>query len=438
MFAILTSTIDKDKFLNYIKKNAKSILLKSADKDDFTLSLETLISFKELENKVVRYAKELQQLLTYKDKQEDLALNKQLKIIKDNVNMKYFNEKIVSIFFQPKDILSGDSYFAKRINNKTFFCIVDSMGKGLSASLTAMLSISFLSYLFDTIEYDFEKYVKKTIDYIKTILLENEALCILFVECDEYIKYANFSMPPIYLKQKENIIKLKSNNLPLIQNFDTKNIKITTSKEDFDMIVMLSDGLLEKEIDNTLLLTIFPKLLKKHHFLNDLIKEITKKVKTFDDDVTVISVSKDNLKYQKIFEKEYFFKEKDIDFILQDIAKLNLEKFEVISLILIELLLNIFEHQTDINKEELMKKNKKIDQDKTYVKITVYLNEKYIKFEIKENKKHNFNISEIFKHERLKKYSGRGILMINFFVSALAYSEKGDTVKFFIRRKDGI
>ncbi len=440
IFAVLTSTIDKDRFLKYIKKGAKSVLLKSADKDDFTLSLETLISFKKLENKIIRYAKELQQAIKYKDKQEDLALNKQLKIIKDDVNMKFFKDKIVSIYFQPKDILSGDSYFAIRINNsKNFFCIVDSMGKGLSASLTAILSISFLSYLFQTIKYNFETYVKKTIDYIKTILLKDEALCIMFVECGEKkIKYVNFSMPPIYIKKNQNIIKLKPNNLPLIDTFNSNNIQINEYKENFDMMLMLSDGLLEKEINGTLLFKIFPQLLKKHYFLNDIMKEINKQIENFDDDVTIISVTKENFRYRKIFEKEYSFQKQDVDIILEDIKNLNLEKFEIISLILIELLLNIFEHQKIINKEKLIKENKTIENEKTYVKISVFLSKEYVKFEIKENKKTNFNISEIFKQERLKKYSGRGILMVNFFTSATAYSPNGDTVKFFIRRNYGI
>jgi len=440
IFAILTSTIDKDRFLKYIRKGAKSVLLKSADKDDFTLSLETLLSFKELENKIIHYAKELQQVIKYKDKQEDLALNKQLKIIKDDVNMKFFKDKIVSIYFQPKDILSGDSYFAIRVNNsKTFFCIVDSMGKGLSASLTAMLSISFLSYLFETIHYNFETYVKKTIDYVKTILLKDEALCIMFVECgDKKVKYVNFSMPPIYIKNNNQIIKLRPNNLPLIDTFDSQKTKIDEYKDGFDMMLMLSDGILEKEVDDTLLFTMFPKLLQKHYFLNDLIKEINQKVKEFDDDITMIAVTKDNFKYKKIFEKEYYFQKKDVDVILRDIQNLNLEKFETISLILIELLLNIFEHQKDINKEELIKKNKPIENEKTYVKISVFLSKEFIKFEVKENKRNDFNISEIFKQERLKKYSGRGILMVNFFTSATAYSPNGDMVKFFIRRENGI
>jgi len=439
IYALLISMIDKNVFLNYIKKGAKSILLKSADKDDFILSLETLISFKNLENEIVKYTKELQKVLLYKDKQEDLALNKQLKIIKDNVSMKYMsNGNIVNSFFKPKDILSGDSYFATNVDGKYFFCIVDSMGKGLSASLTAMLSISFLSYLFETIPYEFDTYISKTIDYIKTILLENEALCIIFVEFNNNnIKFANFSMPPIFMKKDGKIIKLKPNNLPLINTFKTQNINIDEYYEDFDTLAMFSDGLIEKELQNTLLISKFTEYFKRFHFLNDIMKEIKKDIDEFDDDVTVIFIAKDRFEYEKIFDKEYIFHKKDVDDILSEIEALKLKEFNVISIILIELLLNVFEHQVKLDKDKIIKHEKSIDNKKTYVRIKIFLSQKYVKLIIEENKLKPFNISEIFKQERLKKYSGRGILTINFFASAVAYNDHGNRVKIYIRRKDG-
>ena len=56
---------------------------------------------------------------------------------------------LVDFLYQPLDVMSGDAYCARRIDkSSTFYLMVDGMGKGLSASLTAMIMTSFVNHIF--------------------------------------------------------------------------------------------------------------------------------------------------------------------------------------------------------------------------------------------------------------------------------------------------
>jgi len=430
---------NEDEIFLLIQKGVKNILLKSASSQNLLITIETLASFKLLEYKVLEYVKEIQTAITYKDSQEQRALNKQLKIIKDEISLKYKDHKIFNTYFKPKDVLSGDSYFTKIIGDKTFIVIVDSMGKGLSASTTAILSVSFISHLINTVEYSFDKIIKRFLEYIKSVLLNDEALCILFVEhSEEYITYANFGLPPIYSKIGNEVKKLKANNFPITIKTDFKDTKITKEKNIFDGCFMLTDGILETEVNGTIMLAYFMELVRKNYFLNELLKEIKKYVREFDDDVTIVSISKDKFNYKNIYEKEFYYNKHTIDTILEDIYSLNLPKKDEINFALIELLMNIYEHQDTINKDFLLKHGYHINHPDVYVKIVIDKSEEYIRFTLKTRSENDFDISSYIKKERLKKYSGRGIITVNHFVDALAYSKDGKDVKFFIRRKDGI
>lgn len=75
----------------------------------------------------IYYAKRIQQSL--------LAHNDLL-----NSNLKQF-----FVFFQPKDIVSGDFYWASKKDNKFYLAVCDSTGHGIPGAFMSLLNISFLN-----------------------------------------------------------------------------------------------------------------------------------------------------------------------------------------------------------------------------------------------------------------------------------------------------
>ena len=192
--------------------------------------------------------------MQYKDQQEHLAVQKQLKIIEDKVSNHYYNKWLATSFFKPHDILSGDSYSTIKITDSHFFIsIVDGMGKGVSASLSSVLTVSFMNYSISKSlefnDFNFDRVVKDTFYYAREIMLDDEALSFAMMEIDletETIRYLNMGLPPFYLIKENKIEKIRPNNPPLLQKTDNYQID---EFQGFDSFLVASDGLFESTCD---------------------------------------------------------------------------------------------------------------------------------------------------------------------------------------------
>lgn len=194
------------------------------------------------------------------------AFNKELNIIKNDFYYQQLEIPLrdsirlirLDISYTPLEILSGDSYsIRKSYDDKIVFFLVDAMGKGVSASLTATITTSLLNYIFEQMQkkqnFHFKRWIQKYIDFIKHELLDNEMLSIVFGMFNKRtakISYASFGMPAILLKTvSDDFIKLKSNNMPISQftedfqtsKFDVKNVK---------KVLIYTDGLCENRLSN--------------------------------------------------------------------------------------------------------------------------------------------------------------------------------------------
>ncbi len=96
---------------------------------------------------------------TQEIKQKNIVLEHQKQEILDSINYALRIQKAVLpdndltkewlgehfILFRPKDIVSGDFYWATRINENVFFCVADCTGHGVPGAFMSMLCISFLN-----------------------------------------------------------------------------------------------------------------------------------------------------------------------------------------------------------------------------------------------------------------------------------------------------
>ena len=174
----------------------------------------------------------------------------------------YINENIKENFvlFQPKDIVSGDFYWATKKDNKFYLATADCTGHGVSGSMMSMLSISTLNEVVN------HKNMTNTGDILNETRSQiikslnpkgNEGIndgmdCVLcrFDLNSRELQYsaANNSF---YIVRNGEIIVCKANKMPVglgikTDSFTTNTIQLC----DNDMVYMFTDGLPDQFSEN--------------------------------------------------------------------------------------------------------------------------------------------------------------------------------------------
>jgi len=446
---MMTGSTDSKLKEKAVEYGINEFMNKGIDFFEFKTKINILANLRNYYYESKKHHKELEIILQYKDTQETLAVQKQLKIIEDKVSNHFYKEWLADSYFKPKDILSGDSYSTLQIDEDKFFIsIVDGMGKGVSASLSSVLTVSFMNYSIkrsiEFNDFNFQRVVKDTFNYASSIMLDNEALSFCMIEIDldkSIIKYANMGMPPFYLLSNGEVIKIKPNNRPLLQN--SKEYKIDEYKEKFDSFLVASDGLFESiDNDNYPYFVKFKQNFHKHFLLSDLIKDFKENVKEADDDTTIFYLKKDNNKYTNILDEKILLTRKNVDDYVNNIEfkindKLPIKIVNKIVFTLNELLINCYEHSVlkiSKNKHEIIQKEEKIEYngENKFAFLSIKQSQKFVLIELNDNGD-GFDVSKILKSEWFNKYHGRGIKMLKKLSDGMYYSEKGNFVKLYFK-----
>ena len=245
--------------------------------------------------------KEQSRQIAYSAYQEKLTYEKETTIIKNDFLQKSLVGNFLCEFlFKPRDILSGDSYSLRKLSvTHSLAFIVDGMGKGISASVTAMMCCAYVNHLVDTNQTQSLTYIiERLVSFIGSNLLEEEvvsATFILFDHKEHVMEYAMFSMPAMLYttKECEGVGRLKSNNPPLASY--TKRINSTKIETNsIEKLLFFSDGLNENSLKDgsgiygSRLMEDF----KQAKNLQELEKKRLESIATQEDDVTYIFLSK--------------------------------------------------------------------------------------------------------------------------------------------------
>jgi len=394
----------------------------------------------------------------YYESEYQKALKKQLKLLQDDLSHIEIKKNIfVDSYLRPIDTVSGDLYETIDLGDDVYLLyVIDAMGKGLSASFTAMQSSVCLKR---SLSYDtkFDKTLKLFVDFFKTILLENEILCINIVQFDlktNQLQMANFGMPQLLIEYEDKRVETSfANNAPITQYSDNVDIK-KISIENFRKILLFSDGLNEvltkenEQYDDELLRDDFVK----SNTVKELLQLRADKVEKNSDDLTVIYVRK--FKENSFIRKEFSAKSSMQEIIksTQEVKEylenlgVDRESLAEISFLTNELMVNALEHgnyglsskekqwfikknsySSYINDMETINFNKTIDtllsqyfeDDTIIIKITI------------TDCGNGFDVSSYFKSIAIlgdERLNGRGIIMSKEFVDGIFYNEKGNSV----------
>jgi len=463
---ILVSSIeDVDVIKSAIKLHIHNFIAKPIETTEIINAIintsKVLIAEQYIETKRKKKLNDLEEKEKYTSYQEDLAFSKELNILKNDFYYQMITQDytaMIDFMYKPLDILSGDAYSARRISsNQILFLVVDGMGKGISASMSAMIFTSYVNHIIDiSLEFDFNKLINDSIEYIKPILLEEEALSVDYILLDCFKKemlYAKFSMPASLVQSNENIVsKIKSNNPPISKYINNYNIDSFDTSNSIKFL-FYTDGIVENTTrfkDKT-----YSEYIEQD-FLESFVKEDMRerflwKIDKLEDDITFIYFNKLNLQENIVAKKIFSTTLLEIDnatdwysTIWENIT--NDDKLQYSSgVVFTELIMNAYEHGnlslTSKQKHLLLEKDiyfstlekmEKACNKKIFITINKinYMRNTYIVTSIiDEGEGFDTDIlSEIFRNQA--KFNGRGVFISRRSSLGIYFNAKGNEVLF--------
>ncbi|MDD3443322.1 MAG: response regulator [Sulfurimonas denitrificans] len=465
---ILVSAVQEiDIIVEALKLNVNNFLKKPIILTEVIQAVEKvskiLIADNYLREKREKKLKELETKGKYNSLQEELAFAKELNIIRNDFYYQMHENSsiaLIDFFYKPLDVLSGDSYSAREIDkNMQLYFIIDGMGKGLSASLSSMLLTSYLNHLIDkrVNNFDFKSLINSAVEYIKPVLLEDEAMSADFMLIDyknSKLHYAKFAMPSSLLQTTNGkIVKIKSNNAPLSKYI--KKIKISSFNiSNILKFLFYSDGVVENSIrekDKTYANYLQSDFLAS--FTKDELREkILWRIDKQEDDMTFIFINRFNLmKYisnvQNVFDTSLDAIEKANEW-YGDFWSCTSSDYKLIynaGVVFNELFMNAYEHGNlgldaqmkhklinDDNYFATLEKLEKTCNKKISVCINIieYNSNKYVTTAIRDEGA-GFDtqiLSDIFRNR--KNFNGRGVYISRQASLGIYYNTKGTSVLF--------
>ncbi len=164
----------------------------------------------------------------------------------DNLLQKYFYEYF--IFFKPKDIVSGDFYWATEKDEKLYLAVCDSTGHGVPGAFMSLLNISFLNEAISEkgIEHPNEIFNHVRQRLIATISSDGakdgmDGVLICFDKSKKEISYASANNSPLIVN--ETLQELPSDNMPVGAGEKMNSFSLQTiSLQETNIFYLYTDG----------------------------------------------------------------------------------------------------------------------------------------------------------------------------------------------------
>ncbi|MDD5053419.1 MAG: response regulator [Sulfuricurvum sp.] len=472
---ILVTAIDiSDVIIEALKLHVSNFIRKPIDTEEVfeavVMAAKIVIGERYIEAERSKKIHELQEKERYSLYQEQIAFDKELAILRNDfyyqrLECECCSDESVLIpdfIYRPLDILSGDAYSARMIDNhRTLYLLVDGMGKGVSASLSAMLMTAHINYSIDIMlenkQFDLRDLISDAMNYIRPILLDDEMLSIDFIVIDQNenkMEYAKFAMPPSLLQNlSKKITKLKSNNPPMnkyIRTFEIAQIDISSIIK----FLFCTDGVVENTLKGGK--GIYADHLDED-FLNSYTKEELKKyfferIDVQEDDVTFIFINCFAFENKMLYHRHFTTALSALDeagswyeLLWKKNVPDDMTMIANAQIVFTELMMNAYEHGNlgigSQAKHELIAKDSYIDilmEREIYcvkqIDVKIYLIEKetnrYLVTQITDEGAgfDTKTLSKIFRNTA--QYNGKGVYLSRQASMGLYYNKVGNSVMF--------
>ncbi|MES2131239.1 MAG: SpoIIE family protein phosphatase [Bacteroidota bacterium] len=153
------------------------------------------------------------------------------------------------ILFKPKDIVSGDFYWATRHQNKFYLACCDSTGHGVPGAFMSLLNIGFLS---EAIKEKEITQPNEILNYVRNRLIESisddkqkdgmDAILLCIDKTTHTITYAAANNEPILIRNK-TIIELQKDKMPVGKGENANSFtSYTLELQKGDSLYLYTDG----------------------------------------------------------------------------------------------------------------------------------------------------------------------------------------------------
>jgi serine phosphatase RsbU (regulator of sigma subunit) len=173
---------------------------------------EMVVKLAEAEKQIHKKNKELEK--RNKDVTDSINYAQRIQkalLASDNLLNKNLKEHFV--FFRPKDIVSGDFYWAAEKNNRFYLAVCDSTGHGVPGAFMSLLNISFLN---EAINEEEIIYPNEIFDHVRQRLIENfssegardgmDGILICFDRDKNEITYAGANNAPLIMQRQATLV----------------------------------------------------------------------------------------------------------------------------------------------------------------------------------------------------------------------------------------
>lgn len=224
------------------------------------------------------------------------------------------------VLFKPRDIVSGDFYWATRKNNKTIIVAADCTGHGVPGAFMSMLGVSFLNEIVNKLDNMHANHILNELrDDVKKSLRqtgkENEAkdgmdLALCIIDYDNMQLEYSGAFNSLYLIRDNELIKYDADRMPIgiyIREKESFTNHIVDLKKG-DNFYIFSDGYVDQfggDTGSKIMVRRFKQLLLDNHqkpaheqkailekFLSDWQSHLDEKGETYKqiDDILVIGM----------------------------------------------------------------------------------------------------------------------------------------------------
>ena len=468
---LVTAIEDVETIRTAINLNVTSFLNKPIIVSDLMHALENaaknVIASHMIEEERAKKINHLEEREAYTTYQEELAFKKELNVIQNDLYFKMIDGAdsigLIDILYHPIDILCGDSYSIHRLDDdRQFFLVVDAMGKGVSASLTATLITSFVNYLVNesvksSEGFDLDAMIRKVLTYIQHILHDEEILSAHFVVLDqrsEVMTFASFSMPAVLMMTQEGVLKrIRSNNPAIDKYIDTFKVD-EVEMSDIQKLLLVSDGVIENSIrgdESKLYMDYIEEDFLAAFTRDDLAELMREKIDVQEDDVTLIFIHNVSTKKLLVAKREFptVMAELDVarEWYEEELRRLCKDSISIenSSNAFFELIMNAYEHGNlgiEIEEKhtmieegsfwETMLEQEKECRKKISVELyKVEYREKSYCLTAISDEGEGFDTAILYDIlYRENRFNGRGIIMSKQYTKGIYYNHKGNKVVF--------
>lgn len=259
---LMTSTIDNQILLEALNNGVERFVPKPFDFDQIIQTLNSIVRTIQNERMLEHHRRQEVELLRYRDTynsmQQESARRKERHVVRHDLRNQALNGADgvrwgINVAYTPHDIMCGDGYSVRNLfDGRQLIFILDAMGSGMSASLTAMLTTSFFNYQVENLHlwetFTLRLFLKRIQEYLSSMLLEEEVLSCGFFLVDlvkEEIETAIFALPPMLVRGLDGSVrKIRGENPPIgIYPCEARISKISLSE--VAELLLMTDGVTE-------------------------------------------------------------------------------------------------------------------------------------------------------------------------------------------------